>query len=286
VMLSDPEMPDLDHPPGTCAEVLELCAIAKELTLKNCLVSFHDLQDAGNAIEQLFKLGQISLRERAFAQQVIAATRTKIISLAQQLSHVPEEITSAADKMSDTYFCNFSVFQSMPDFWAIGQLFPTIPLQRLNEKPAKRGIIADLTCDSDGKIDKFIDLRDVASALPLHPVRDDESYYIGFFLVGAYQEILGDLHNLFGDTHAIHIHINEDGTYDIPSVVEGDTVREVLRYVQYDAEELQEKLRAAIDQASRRNGLSDEDAAYIRNRYREALSGYTYLVKQDGAPGR
>ena len=286
VMLSEPEMPDLDNPPGTCAEVLELCEIAKELTLKNCLVSFHDLQDSGNAIEQLFKLGQISLRERAFAQQVIAATRTKIIALAQQLSHIPEEITLAGEKMSDTYFCNFSVFQSIPDFWAIGQLFPTIPLQRLNEKPTKRGIIADLTCDSDGKIDKFIDLRDVATALPLHPIREDESYYIGFFLVGAYQEILGDLHNLLGDTHAIHIHINDDGTYDIPSVVEGDTVQEVLRYVQYDAEELQEQLRTAIDHASRYNKLSDEDAAYIRNRYRDALSGYTYLVKHDGAPSR
>lgn len=279
VMLSDPEMPDLENPPGSCSELLELCDTAKELTLKNCLVSFHDLQDSGIAIEQLFKLGQISLRERAFAQQVISAARRKIIDLSKQLAHVPEEITLAGEKMTDTYFCNFSVFQSIPDFWAIGQLFPTIPLQRLDEQPTRRGVIADLTCDSDGKIDKFIDLRDVANALPLHTFDERTPYYIGFFLVGAYQEILGDLHNLFGDTHAVHIHINEDGSYEIPSLVEGDTVTEVLRYVQYDAEELQERMRTAIDIACRHNDLSDNDAAYIRARYREALGSYTYLVK-------
>ena len=281
VMLSEPEMPDVDNPPGSCSELLELCETAKELTLKNCLVSFHDMQDSGIAIEQLFKLGQISLRERAFAQQVISASRRKIINLSKQLSHIPEEIALACEKMTDTYFCNFSVFQSIPDFWAIGQLFPTIPLQRLQEEPTQRGIIADLTCDSDGKIDKFIDLRDVANALPLHTFREDEPYYIGFFLVGAYQEILGDLHNLFGDTHAVHIHINEDGSYEIPSLVEGDTVKEVLKYVQYDSEELEEQIRTAIDLACRYKGLSDSDAAYIRARYRDALGGYTYLVKHN-----
>jgi arginine decarboxylase len=281
VMLSEPEMPDVDNPPGSCSELLELCETAKELTLKNCLVSFHDMQDSGIAIEQLFKLGQISLRERAFAQQVISASRRKIINLSKQLSHIPEEIALAREKMTDTYFCNFSVFQSVPDFWAIGQLFPTIPLQRLDEEPTQRGIIADLTCDSDGKIDKFIDLRDVANALPLHTFREDEPYYIGFFLVGAYQEILGDLHNLFGDTHAVHIHINEDGSYEIPSLVEGDTVKEVLKYVQYDSEELEEQIRTAIDLACRYKGLSDSDAAYIRARYRDALGGYTYLVKHN-----
>jgi arginine decarboxylase len=171
------------------------------------------------------------------------------------------------------------VFQSVPDHWAVKQLFPTMPLHRLNERPTRRGILADLTCDSDGKMDQFIDLRDVRSSLELHPY-NGQPYYVGVFLVGAYQEILGDLHNLFGDTNAVHIALDENG-YRIDHVVEGDSVTEVLGYVQYQRPYLVQRVRKATEEAARKGVLTLEEAALLMKRYEEGLSGYTYLEEED-----
>jgi len=191
---------------------------------------------------------------------------------------VPEDLTKLGSGLRDMYFCNFSVFQSLPDLWAIDHLFPVMPIHRLDTEPTRRAYIADLTCDSDGKIERFIDLKAVKPYVMLHEYRPHEPYYIGLFLVGAYQEILGDLHNLFGDTNAVHIEMNGEGEVDIAEVVEGDTVREVLSYVQFSAEDLQERLRRSIEVALRNGKLTPEESAKLQKRYREGLDGYTYFV--------
>jgi arginine decarboxylase len=182
--------------------------------------------------------------------------------------------------MSDTYYCNFSVFQSLPDSWAVGHLFPIAPLHRLNEEPTNEAVLADLTCDSDGKIDQFIDLRDVRNTLRLHKP-NGKPYFLGAFLVGAYQEILGDLHNLFGDTNAVHVSMHSDGTYRLEHVVQGDTVSEVLSYVEYDRLELVKRMRNLAELAVREGRLTLEASADLMRKYEEGLSGYTYLEDID-----
>jgi arginine decarboxylase len=191
---------------------------------------------------------------------------------------VPEDLDTLEKSLADTYYGNLSVFQSMPDHWAVDQLFPVMPIHRLREKPTRRGVFADLTCDSDGKIDKFIDQHDVKDVLELHPW-NGTPYYIGVFLVGAYQEILGDLHNLFGDTHAVHVHLDASGGYRVEHVVEGDDVSEVLSYVQYDRQDLVERVRRATEQALRSGTISLEESAQLRKRYDEGLREYTYLER-------
>src|SRR5690606_8384210 len=175
----------------------------------------------------------------------------------------------------------FSVFQSIPDHWAVKQLFPVMPIHRLDEEPRRRAVLCDLTCDSDGKVDEFIDLHDTKRVLELHDLKAGEPYYVGIFLVGAYQEILGDLHNLFGDTHAIHVSLNDDGSYDIGRVVDGDSINEVLGYVQYGREDLMRRVRRAGEVAVRNRQLKLEELALLIRRYDAALSGYTYLARDD-----
>jgi arginine decarboxylase len=193
---------------------------------------------------------------------------------------LPEEMESLEKDLADTYFGNFSVFQSAPDHWAVKQLFPIAPIHRLEEEPTRRAVFADLTCDSDGKMDRFIDRDDVKSVLELHPF-DGSPYYVGVFLVGAYQEILGDLHNLFGDTDAVHVSLDDDGGYKIEHVVEGDEVADVLAYVQYDRRELIEKVRRTIEVAMRQGKIGLEDSALLRRRYEQGLGEYTYLTAED-----
>jgi arginine decarboxylase len=179
--------------------------------------------------------------------------------------------------MADTYFCNFSLFQSVPDHWAINHLFPIMPIHRLNERPARRGVLADITCDSDGKIEHFIDIKDVKNVLELHPLTQ-ESYYLGIFMVGAYQEILGDLHNLFGDTNAIHVAVDPvTGGYRVEQVETGDTVEDVLRYVSYDKNELIHRLRVSAEAAVRANKMSIEELRTFTTMYQNGMDGYTYL---------
>ena len=199
----------------------------------------------------------------------------------RKLDYLPDELAGLEKELADTYFRSVSICQSLPASWAIGQLFPVLPLHRLDEKPTRHAVIADITCDSDGKIDRFIDLRDVKRTLELHPLRKGEPYYLGFFLVGAYQEILGDLHNLFGDTDAVHVRIEDDGLYSIEHEVEGDDVSEVLHYVQYDRHTLVEKVRRTIERAMRDGEISLEDSARLRKRYEQGLTEYTYRSRDD-----
>jgi arginine decarboxylase (EC 4.1.1.19) len=194
----------------------------------------------------------------------------------RQQDYVPDDLEDLEKFMAKIYYCNFSVFQSVPDCWAIDQLFPIMPIHRLNEEPTARGTLADLTCDSDGKIDKFIDLKDVKSVLELHPFIPGENYYLGIFLGGAYQEILGDLHNLFGDTDAVHIHLTPGG-YQVEHVIRGDSMTEVLEYVQYDRETLLECMRRQTELALQKKQISLAEARLLLQNYESSLNSYTYL---------
>ncbi|MEL6543051.1 MAG: biosynthetic arginine decarboxylase, partial [Myxococcota bacterium] len=255
---------------------------------KNFLEAYHDALELKEQAANLFKLGYLDLSARGACERLFWASCAKVQKIVQDLDHVPEDLEGLEKALSDTYYCNFSVFQSAPDHWAVDQLFPIMPLHRLNEQPRRRGILADLTCDSDGKVDQFIDLHDVKSTLELHAL-NDEPYYLGMFLVGAYQEILGDLHNLFGDTNAIQIRIDDSPLgYRIENVVEGDTVSEVLGYVQYEHPELIRRLRHITEEALREGRLDVRESARLRKRFQSELSGYTYLETDEEdelAPG-
>src|SRR5262249_35659357 len=198
------------------------------------------------------------------------------LKIVRDMDYTPEELQGLEALLSDTYFCNFSIFQSIPDSWAVKQLFPIMPIHRLHEAPTRRAGLGDIPRDPDGKIDQFIDLRDVRNTLQLHPFTG-EPYYLGAFLLGAYQEILGDLHNLFGDTNAVHVSLDEDGEYSIDDVIKGDTVREVLAYVQYSAEELTARLRKDVERAVRAGKISPGESKQLLRFYESGLDGYTYL---------
>jgi arginine decarboxylase len=197
------------------------------------------------------------------------------------MEEVPEDLQNLDESLSDTYFCNFSLFQSVPDSWAIKQLFPIMPIHRLDERPTRHAVLGDITCDSDGKIDQFIDRRDVRRTLPLHAF-NGSPYILGVFLVGAYQEILGDLHNLYGDTHAVHVSLDSNNTVVLDAVIKGDTVREVLDYVEFDSEDLIRKLRTDVEAAVRAGRLNYEESGRVLRFYEEGLQGYTYLEERQG----
>ena len=236
----------------------------------------------------LFNLGYLSLAQRAEAERLYWACCHKIARIISRLDYVPDDLEDLGKMMTSIYYVNLSIFQSVPDAWAIDQLFPIMPIHRLNEEPTAKGILADLTCDSDGKIDRFIDLKDVKDALALHPLietitssshcRQSEPYYIGMFLVGAYQEIMGNLHNLFGDTNVVHIKLTPQG-YQIEHIVKGDTIREVLSYVQYDSEDFLEIMRRRTELALQEGRINIDDAQRLLKNYERGLSSYTYLVQ-------
>ncbi|HYH63418.1 MAG TPA: biosynthetic arginine decarboxylase, partial [Urbifossiella sp.] len=255
----------------------DLFTTHKELSKKNYLEGYHDAVQAMEETLNLFNLGYLSVELRALAERLYWALCRKVMRITRDLDYVPDELNGLENMLSDTYFCNFSVFQSMPDSWAIDQLFPIMPIHRLTEAPTRRGVLGDITCDSDGKVDQFIDLRDVRSTLELHPYTGDEPYYLGGFLLGAYQEILGDLHNLFGDTNAVHISLEDDGTTNVETVVKGDTVTEVLNYVQYSAEKLTDRVRKDVERAVRQGKLTVAESRQFLRFYESGLEGYTYL---------
>jgi arginine decarboxylase len=203
----------------------------------------------------------------------------KVRALTHALDELPEDLQSLDESLSDTYFCNFSLFQSVPDSWAIKQLFPIMPIHRLDERPDRVGVLGDITCDSDGKVDQFIDRRSIRRALPLHRFAGNP-YYLGIFLVGAYQEILGDLHNLLGDTHTVHVSLDPTGDVVLDAVIKGDTVREVLKYVGFSAEALVAKLRADVETAVRAGRLDFEESGRLLQFYEDGLNGYTYLEER------
>jgi arginine decarboxylase len=273
---------DRSPPPETISPdapepLRDLFANFRELNRKNFLEHYHDAIDQMDKILTLFNLGHLSIEQRAAAEQIFWALGRKLQRIVRTLDYVPEELHGLDAMLSDTYFCNFSVFQSMPDSWAIKQLFPIMPIHRLNEAPTRRAVLGDITCDSDGKVDQFIDLRDVRSTLELHPFDPSEPYYLGVFLLGAYQEILGDLHNLFGDTNAVHVSLDEDGTPSIDHVIKGDTVTEVLNYVQYSAEKLMDRMRKDVERAVRQGRITPAESRQILKFYEAGLEGYTYL---------
>jgi arginine decarboxylase len=225
----------------------------------------------------MFKLGLLSLEHRGLAERLYWATCTKVRDAARKLDEVPEELADLEGILSDTYFCNFSVFQSLPDSWAIDQLFPIVPVHRLNEQPVRQAVLADITCDSDGKIDRFVSLRDVKRTLELHTLRDGEDYFLAAFLVGAYQETLGDLHNLFGDTHVVHIRLHDQGGWWIEEIVKGDTANKVLEYMEYDVAELYPALARDCERAVRDGRMTVAESQSIKRFYENELNGYAYL---------
>ncbi|HRB11675.1 MAG TPA: biosynthetic arginine decarboxylase, partial [Vicinamibacteria bacterium] len=248
------------------------------VSIKNFQEAYHDALQLKEEAVSAFTLSVLGLRERARVEQLFWAVCERILKIVRDLPYVPDDLESLEKQLTDTYYCNFSLFQSMPDHWAVNQLFPAMPIERLDQQPTRRAILADLTCDSDGKIDKFIDLRDVKHFLPLHALTG-ETYHIATFLVGAYQEILGDLHNLFGDTDAVHVKLAEDG-YSVQHVVEGDSVTEVLSYVQYNKEDLIARVRRAVEVALREKRLTMAESGRLMKRYEEGLEGYTYLSSE------
>ncbi len=256
--------------------VQDLGEVWRGINRKNVRECYHDAVQIKEDAATLFSLGQLDLRARARVERLFWDCCEKIQRIVRDLPEVPEELEDLEKDLADTYYGNFSVFQSAPDHWAVKQLFPVMPIHRLDQKPTRRGIFADLTCDSDGKIDQFIDQHDVKDVLELHAF-DGSPYYIGVFLMGAYQEILGDLHNLFGDTDAVHVRLDEDGGYEVEHVVEGDDVKDVLAYVQYDRNALKEKVRRLSEVAQRRGEISLEESTRLRQRYDQGLWEYTYL---------
>ncbi len=266
-----PELPeDVEQP------LIDLRDTLRGLSNKNMLESFHDAQQALDSALNLFSLGYLPLQQRSWAESIYWTICKQIQKLAKQVAYYPEEFEGLDSLLSDTYFCNFSLFQSMPDSWAVKQLFPIMPIHRLNEEPFHHGILGDISCDSDGKVDQFIDRRDVKKTLPLHTFTG-EPYVLGTFLVGAYQEILGDLHNLFGDTNAVHVQLDENGKVVLEAVIRGDTVREVLDYVQFKSQTLLEQFRRDVEAAVREGRIGYEESGLLLRFYEEGLNGYTYL---------
>ena len=274
---AEPEVPALtedDH--ALLHEMNEdlKAASRKSISMRRVREIYHDATFDKERAQQLFGSGVLSLRERAMAEQFYLCTLNALARIAAgKRSQFDDIIRDLDARLVDRYFGNFSLFQSLPDSWAIDQLFPIMPIHRLDEEPTRRGTIQDVSCDSDGKIDRFIGGRDGEPSMPLHVFRDGDAYILGIFLTGAYQEILGDLHNLFGDTNAVHIRL-QDETYEVTHLVHGDTVTEVLNYVQYRASDLLATFRRKVQSAK---GISRDEANMFIAEYVAGLEGYTYL---------
>lgn len=257
--------------------VKNMAELLKEVSPKNCQETLHDAIGLRNEVNQKFNLGLLSIQDRAHAERCYWAVLNAVCRHSAQLSYIPEDLERLPAVLTDTYFCNLSIFQSMPDSWAIQQIFPITPLHRHNEQPTVPVVLADITCDSDGSVDRFADLRDVNRYLPAHQLKDNQPYYFVTFLVGAYQEILGDLHNLFGDTNAVHVEVGLDGKPEFSNVVNGDTVEEVLKYVEFEKDELCSTWRTSLEQAVSRGDISASESGEMYRKYQRAFDSYTYL---------
>ena len=257
--------------------VRDLFDAHRSVSERRLVECYHDALTAREQVLQMFNIGLLSLEFRGLAERLYWATCTKIRDFCRKLERVPEELEDLETTLSDTYFCNFSVFQSLPDSWAIDQLFPVMPVHRLDERPTRTGVLADITCDSDGKIDHFVSLRDVKKALELHELKEGEKYYLAAFLVGAYQETLGDLHNLFGDTHVVHIRLHDQGGWWIEEIVKGDTANKVLEYMEYDVAELPPALSRDCERAIRDGRMTIAESQALKRFYEKELDGYAYL---------
>jgi arginine decarboxylase len=269
--LDEDEINDKDH-----ELVRELYSLWDAINQPRMLETWHDAQQIREEALDLFSLGLVDLKTRAQIERLFWSIAREVYQLANENKHMPEELKQLSKMLSDKYFCNFSLFQSLPDSWAIDQIFPIMPIHRLEEKPNRSATLQDITCDSDGKIDNFISTRNSSYHLPVHPLRAKESYFIGVFLVGAYQEILGDLHNLFGDTNAVHVSVDEHG-YKIDQVIDGETVAEVLDYVQYNSKKLVRTVETWVTTSVKAGIITMEEGKEFLSNYRSGLYGYTYL---------
>ena len=256
--------------------VQELYSIWDSLNQNKMLEAWHDAQQIREEALDLFSHGIVDLKTRAQIERLYWSITREINQIAGGLKHAPDEFRGLSKLLADKYFCNFSLFQSLPDSWAIDQIFPIMPIQRLDEKPERSATLQDITCDSDGKIANFISPRNVAHYLPVHSLKKTEPYYLAVFLVGAYQEILGDMHNLFGDTNAVHVSVNEKG-YNIEQIIDGETVAEVLDYVQYNPKKLVRTLETWVTKSVKEGKISLEEGKEFLSNYRSGLYGYTYL---------
>ena len=266
------------------ALVKELLDIKKNLGKSNKLEAFHDAQERKEDAQQMFALGVLDLPEKAKIENLYWEISRGVVESFKGQAYIPEEILKLEDSLGDQYLCNFSVFQSLLDHWALGQLFPIMPVARLNERPTREATLVDITCDSDGQINKFIDLRDVRDTLPLHQLQTNgggkpEPYYIGFFLMGAYQDIMGDLHNLFGRVNEVHVFLEPDEAtgYYIEEIIEGNTIIHSLAAVQYDENELKRQMKAQMDEAIKSNRMKPSEAMRLLDDYERGLKAYTYL---------
>ena len=257
----------------------ELYEIWDRLDQPRLFESWHDALQIREEALDLFSLGMLDLRTRAQIEKLFWSIAREVGDIANGMKHAPEELRKIAKMLPDKYFCNFSLFQSLTDSWAIDQVFPIVPISRLDEKPNRTCSIQDITCDSDGKISHFITNHGVTSALPVHSIKPDEPYYLGVFLVGAYQEILGDMHNLFGDTNAVHISVYKD-RYEIDRVIDGETVAEVLDYVQFNPKKLVRNVETWVTASMKSGKISPEEGREFLSNYRSGLYGYTYLEKE------
>lgn len=266
-------------PEGTPDIIENLMDVFKTLNIRNIQESYNDALYYRDQVRQMFKLGEVSLRERSLGEQIFWNVIKGVSENIKHLKYVPKDLTDIDIVLCDTYYANFSVFQSLPDAWAIGHIFPVMPIQRLDEIPTRNAILADITCDCDGKIDRFIDRQGIRRALRLHEVRKDEDYILGVFLVGAYQETLGDLHNLMGDTNVVSIRVSEDGSYTFVREIEGDSVADVLSYVEYNPKSMTRMFRATAENAVREDLISPQERHEIMVMYEEGLRGYPYFEK-------
>ena len=259
--------------------VRELYDIWDKINPGRMMEDWHDALQIREEALDLFSLGLVDLRTRAMVEKLFWSIARDVNSLAAEMKHAPDELRKVAKKLPEKYFCNFSLFQSLPDSWAIDQVFPIIPISRLDEKPTRMATLQDITCDSDGKINNFVSQSGMSSSLPVHTLKGNESYYIGVFLVGAYQEILGDMHNLFGDTNAVHISVYKDH-YEIDQIIDGETVAEVLDYVQYSPKKLVRNIETWVTQSMKQGKISPEEGREFISNYRSGLYGYTYLERE------
>lgn len=249
------------------------------MTMKNLQECYNDAVFYRDEVRELFKRGQLGLRSRSLAENLFLLSMEKVLHLAEMAPRHLQEVDRLREQLSDIYYCNFSLFQSLPDVWAIDQIFPIAPLHRLNEEPTRQAIIADITCDCDGKIDRFTNMHNTRTTLSLHTLNDNEEYYIGVFLVGAYQETLGDLHNLFGDTNVVSVRFGKDGSYEFSDEIEGDSVADVLSYVEYQPQQLRERFRVIAERSVRDGKISASERQTITKAFAESMQGYTYYEK-------
>ena len=260
--------------------VQEIYAVLENTSNKNLTESWHNATHLKDEIHNQFLLGLINLRDRALCERIYWGISRKIQTLSEKLKYLPEEIKTLRKNLADKYFCNYSVFQSVPDSWAIDQVFPVLPIQRLNEEPNRDATLEDITCDSDGRLDNFIGTnRSTTPTLKVHELKQGESYQFGIFLIGAYQEILGDLHNLFGDTNTFHVSIQDDGSLKYEQIIEGENVTDVLDYVQFNADELAGRVSGFLVNYVETGNITQEEADKFLSLYKEGLNGYTYLLK-------